>query len=159
MYFSFIGSYTSALVLPAIAGVIAHLLQTKHGMEGRATLLYSVFIMTWATVFLEKWKRTQSRNAFRWNTLDFQVSAALAWRHLALLLLVCVQCVELRLLSWWLWPQLEEDKEVDEFVRHPGTGEWVPRVSNDAWWYRRLVSPGVVLVMIGISCMVRCLPS
>ena len=34
---------------------------------------YSMFIMTWSTVFLERWKRTQSRNAFRWNTLDFHL--------------------------------------------------------------------------------------
>ena len=177
MYFSFIGSYTSGLVLPAAAGILAHMLQVKHGMAGRATILcvahvwvwlcgfvavtvwlcgcdcvavwlwlwlvrprsrvradsatvslrfvacrYSMFIMTWSTVFLERWKRTQSRNAFRWNTLDFH---------------------------------LEEESAVAEFVKHPGTGEWVSRAGSVAWWYRRIVSPAVVLFMIGISCLVR----
>ena len=47
MYFSFIGSYTSGLVLPAAAGILAHMLQVKHGMAGRATILCVAHVWLW----------------------------------------------------------------------------------------------------------------
>ncbi|KAK1125392.1 hypothetical protein K0M31_005761 [Melipona bicolor] len=87
MYFAWLGHYTTALIVPAAVGAIywdtqilihrLNLIPTKVGIIGRnqavedvAYVLFSVFNVIWATVYLETWKRRGAELAYRWGTLD-----------------------------------------------------------------------------------------
>ena len=39
-------------------------------MEDVAYVLFSIFNVIWATVYLETWKRRGAELAYRWGTLD-----------------------------------------------------------------------------------------
>ncbi|XP_078609248.1 anoctamin-10-like isoform X2 [Branchiostoma floridae x Branchiostoma japonicum] len=70
MYFSFLGHYTKALLVPTVIGVLYYLFNES----GRNDfVIFAVFNMIWATVFLETWKRTSSAHAYNWGTLGRKV--------------------------------------------------------------------------------------
>lgn len=63
-YFAFCSMYTTWLWLPAIAGVIAYTTgDTTH------SLIFSVLIQIWTSLFVQSWRRRESQLALRWNTL------------------------------------------------------------------------------------------
>ncbi|XP_070496668.1 anoctamin-10 isoform X4 [Chironomus tepperi] len=64
-YFSFVGFYTSALVIPTILGIVQFLFG-----DGETTPYFCCFYVVWMTVFLEIWKRKCSAMAYRWGTLS-----------------------------------------------------------------------------------------
>ena len=39
-------------------------------MEDVAYVLFSIFNVIWATIYLEMWKRKSAELAYRWGTLD-----------------------------------------------------------------------------------------
>ena len=47
-----------------------HYSKLAHLFDNEATVFFSVFMSIWATLFLECWKRTEAKLAFRWNVYD-----------------------------------------------------------------------------------------
>lgn len=93
MYFAWLGHYTTALSVPAVVGFLfwvnigRQVIDTdvcnialidfqlccngKHqGLEDVGYVLFSVFNVVWATVYVQAWKRYSAEMAFRWGTLD-----------------------------------------------------------------------------------------
>ncbi|XP_061200930.1 anoctamin-8 isoform X3 [Neopsephotus bourkii] len=78
MYFAWLGFYTSAMVYPAVFGSILYtftendqwvlwLLQTSQDI---CCVVFAIFNVIWATLFLEEWKRRGAEFAYKWGTLD-----------------------------------------------------------------------------------------
>ncbi|XP_058452350.1 anoctamin-10 isoform X2 [Malaya genurostris] len=65
MYFSFVGFYTYALIVPTVLG----LLQMALSEETETVPFFCVFYVAWMKVFLELWKRKSSSHAYRWGTI------------------------------------------------------------------------------------------
>ncbi|XP_011503511.1 PREDICTED: anoctamin-8-like [Ceratosolen solmsi marchali] len=72
MYFAWLGHYTTALIVPAAVGVIywVGIIGRNQAMEDVAYVLFSVFNVIWATIYLETWKRRGAELAYRWGTFD-----------------------------------------------------------------------------------------
>ncbi|XP_017885925.1 anoctamin-8-like isoform X2 [Ceratina calcarata] len=72
MYFAWLGHYTTALIVPAVVGAIywIGIIGRNQAVEDVAYVLFSVFNVIWATVYLETWKRRGAELAYRWGTLD-----------------------------------------------------------------------------------------
>ncbi|XP_066590008.1 anoctamin-10 isoform X2 [Prorops nasuta] len=72
MYFAWLGHYTTALIVPAAVGAIywVGIIGRNQAMEDVAYVLFSIFNVIWATVYLETWKRRGAELAYRWGTLD-----------------------------------------------------------------------------------------
>ncbi|KAJ3636562.1 hypothetical protein MTP99_000095 [Tenebrio molitor] len=72
MYFAWLGHYTTALSIPAIAGFFFWLCcNGKHQtLEDVGYVFFSVFNVVWVTTYLQAWKRYSAELAFRWGTLD-----------------------------------------------------------------------------------------
>ncbi|XP_046621598.1 anoctamin-8 isoform X5 [Neodiprion virginianus] len=72
MYFAWLGHYTTALIVPAAVGVIywVGIIGRNQAVEDVAYVLFSIFNVVWATVYLETWKRRGAELAYRWGTLD-----------------------------------------------------------------------------------------
>ncbi|KAL7045117.1 hypothetical protein ACKWTF_002152 [Chironomus riparius] len=64
-YFSFVGFYTSALVIPTILGILQFLFG-----DGETTPYFCCLYVVWMAVFLEIWKRKCSAMAYKWGTLS-----------------------------------------------------------------------------------------
>lgn len=65
MYFSFLGFYTYALIVPTTLGLLQMLLSE----ETETVPFFCVFYVVWMKVFLELWKRKSSSHAYRWGTI------------------------------------------------------------------------------------------
>ncbi|KAL9707566.1 hypothetical protein quinque_011084 [Culex quinquefasciatus] len=65
MYFSFLGFYTYALIVPTVLG----LLQMVLSEETETVPFFCIFYVVWMKVFLELWKRKSSAHAYRWGTI------------------------------------------------------------------------------------------
>ncbi|CAG0919431.1 unnamed protein product [Notodromas monacha] len=72
-YFAWLGHYTTALLLPGIAGLAYWCGFCNAGdqvSEDAGFVLLAVVNVIWATVFLEAWKRKEKELAYKWGTLD-----------------------------------------------------------------------------------------
>lgn len=72
LYFAWLGHYTCALSVPALIGTILWL-----GLWGRGQtahdighVVFSLFNVAWASLYLEAWKRYSIELSFRWGTLS-----------------------------------------------------------------------------------------
>lgn len=72
LYFAWLGHYTCALGVPALLGLLMWI-----GLYGRGQvaqdvghILFSLFNVAWASLYLEAWKRYSVELAFRWGTLS-----------------------------------------------------------------------------------------
>ncbi|XP_055597041.1 anoctamin-10 isoform X2 [Uranotaenia lowii] len=65
MYFSFLGFYTYALIVPTVLGLLQMLLSE----ETETVPFFCIFYVVWMKVFLELWKRKSSGHAYRWGTI------------------------------------------------------------------------------------------
>ncbi|GLV46184.1 Abnormal X segregation [Carabus blaptoides fortunei] len=63
LYFTFLGFYTTALLVPMLLGFIQLLMSTE------TVPFFCVFNVVWVTVFLEVWKRRSNELAFSWGTI------------------------------------------------------------------------------------------
>eukprot|EP00949_MAST-11_sp_MAST-11-sp1_P001122 g1122.t1 len=74
MYFVFIQAYSRMLLLAAAAGVIVYLVQRRYGLESRAgvgsSLLFTLFLSIWSTMFMSAWKRTEVEHAVKWGIFE-----------------------------------------------------------------------------------------
>ncbi|XP_053321734.1 anoctamin-8 isoform X2 [Spea bombifrons] len=71
MYFSWLGFYTSSLVYPAMFGMMLWFF-TESDQTSRdiCCVVFALFNVIWATLFLEGWKRRGAEQAYKWGTLD-----------------------------------------------------------------------------------------
>ncbi|XP_019360039.1 PREDICTED: anoctamin-8, partial [Gavialis gangeticus] len=71
MYFAWLGFYTSAMVYPAVFGSILYTF-TESDQTSRdvCCVVFAIFNVIWATLFLEEWKRRGAEFAYKWGTLD-----------------------------------------------------------------------------------------
>ncbi|XP_071053046.1 anoctamin-10 isoform X1 [Onthophagus taurus] len=63
LYFTFLGYYTMALIVPVILGFLQLLLSIE------TVPFFCIFNVVWVTVFLEVWKRKSNELAFQWGTI------------------------------------------------------------------------------------------
>ncbi|XP_074651882.1 anoctamin-8-like [Tubulanus polymorphus] len=71
LYFAYLGHYTKALILPAFLGVMMWFSTGKdQEIDDLCFMLFALFNIGWATLYLEHWKRQSSAVAYRWGTLD-----------------------------------------------------------------------------------------
>lgn len=73
LYFSFMGQYTIALIIPAIFGIVAQLIVWSTNNWSHPVIpFYSLFISLWTIFFLELWKRKQKDLSLKWGTQYFE---------------------------------------------------------------------------------------
>ncbi|NXY21531.1 ANO8 protein, partial [Atrichornis clamosus] len=71
MYFAWLGFYTSAMVYPAVFGSILYTFtESDQTSQDISCVVFAIFNVIWATLFLEEWKRRGAEFAYRWGTLD-----------------------------------------------------------------------------------------
>ncbi|XP_063897375.1 anoctamin-8 isoform X2 [Helicoverpa armigera] len=72
MYFAWLGHYTQSLTVPAVVGFIfwIWLGTANDNWKDIAYVLFSLFNVLWACVYLETWKRYSNVLAYKWGTLD-----------------------------------------------------------------------------------------
>ncbi|CAH0403409.1 unnamed protein product [Chilo suppressalis] len=72
MYFAWLGHYTQSLTVPAVVGFIfwIWLGTANENWKDIAYVLFSLFNVLWACVYLETWKRYSNVLAYKWGTLD-----------------------------------------------------------------------------------------
>jgi len=69
MYFAFLGYYTFFLGPPAVLGLITNFYISDSHRE-LSIIIFCVFNLVWATIFLESWKRKTSELAYQWGTIN-----------------------------------------------------------------------------------------
>jgi len=67
MYFAFLGFYTFFLTAPAVLGIVTQFFFSNHQLS---VVLFCMFNLVWATIFLESWKRNTAVLAYRWGTIN-----------------------------------------------------------------------------------------
>ncbi|KAG7296578.1 hypothetical protein JYU34_020372 [Plutella xylostella] len=72
MYFAWLGHYTRSLIAPAVVGFLfwIWLGVANENWRDIAYVLFSIFNVLWACVYLETWKRRSNVLAYKWGTLD-----------------------------------------------------------------------------------------
>ncbi|XP_068853147.1 anoctamin-8 [Aphelocoma coerulescens] len=71
MYFAWLGFYTSAMVYPAVFGSILYTFtDSDQTSQDISCVVFAIFNVIWATLFLEEWKRRGAEFAYKWGTLD-----------------------------------------------------------------------------------------
>ncbi|XP_064252818.1 LOW QUALITY PROTEIN: anoctamin-8 [Passer domesticus] len=71
MYFAWLGFYTSAMVYPAVFGSILYTFtDSDPTSQDISCVVFAIFNVIWATLFLEEWKRRGAEFAYKWGTLD-----------------------------------------------------------------------------------------
>ena len=78
LYFLFMGHYTRWLIWPAVIGLGMQIgnywyYPTLRGaFNSKAMPFFSAFIVLWAIVMLEYWKRKENKTALEWGTTGFE---------------------------------------------------------------------------------------
>lgn len=72
LYFAWLGHYTCALCVPAVLGTIMWACLWGRGQTAQdiGHILFSLFNVTWASLYLEAWRRYSVELSFRWGTLS-----------------------------------------------------------------------------------------
>ncbi|XP_061775811.1 anoctamin-8 [Nerophis ophidion] len=71
MYFAWLGFYTSSMLYPAVIGFLLWILaEADQTSQDICCVVFALFNVVWATLFLERWKRREAELAYRWGTLD-----------------------------------------------------------------------------------------
>ncbi|KAM8888382.1 anoctamin-8 isoform 1-T1 [Synchiropus picturatus] len=76
MYFAWLGFYTTSMLYPAVIGFVLWML-TESDQTSRdiCCVVFALFNVVWATLFLERWKRRGAELAYKWGTLDTPVES------------------------------------------------------------------------------------
>ncbi|XP_067127758.1 anoctamin-8 isoform X1 [Centruroides vittatus] len=74
IYFAWLGHYTKALTIPAFFGFFMWISYygKDQATEDLCFVVFALFNVLWATLYLESWKRHCAELAYRWGTLDSQ---------------------------------------------------------------------------------------
>ncbi|XP_045062176.1 anoctamin-8-like isoform X3 [Coregonus clupeaformis] len=71
MYFAWLGFYTNSMLYPAVIGFLLWILaEADQTSQDICCVVFALFNVVWATVFLERWKRREAELAYMWGTLD-----------------------------------------------------------------------------------------
>ncbi|XP_017286862.1 anoctamin-8 isoform X2 [Kryptolebias marmoratus] len=71
MYFAWLGFYTNSMLYPAVIGFLLWILaEADQTSQDICCVVFAIFNVVWATLFLERWKRREAELAYRWGTLD-----------------------------------------------------------------------------------------
>uniref|UniRef100_A0A3Q0RTI9 Anoctamin n=1 Tax=Amphilophus citrinellus TaxID=61819 RepID=A0A3Q0RTI9_AMPCI len=73
MYFAWLGFYTTSMLYPAVIGFVLWMLtESDQSQTSRdiCCVVFALFNVVWATLFLERWKRRGAELAYKWGTLD-----------------------------------------------------------------------------------------
>uniref|UniRef100_A0A674PRQ2 Anoctamin n=1 Tax=Takifugu rubripes TaxID=31033 RepID=A0A674PRQ2_TAKRU len=71
MYFAWLGFYTNSMLYPAVIGFLLWILaESDQTSQDICCVVFALFNVVWATLFLERWKRREAELAYRWGTLD-----------------------------------------------------------------------------------------
>ncbi|NXD46286.1 ANO8 protein, partial [Copsychus sechellarum] len=71
MYFAWLGFYTSAMLYPAVFGSLLYgFTHSDQTSQDISCVVFAIFNVIWATLFLEEWKRRGAEFAYKWGTLD-----------------------------------------------------------------------------------------
>uniref|UniRef100_A0A8C6SYQ3 Anoctamin n=1 Tax=Neogobius melanostomus TaxID=47308 RepID=A0A8C6SYQ3_9GOBI len=71
MYFAWLGFYTNSMLYPAVIGFLLWILaEDDQTSQDICCVVFALFNVVWATLFLERWKRREAELAYRWGTLD-----------------------------------------------------------------------------------------
>ncbi|XP_055634657.1 anoctamin-8 isoform X3 [Toxorhynchites rutilus septentrionalis] len=173
LYFAWLGHYTCALCVPAVLGTILYA-----GLWGRGQtaqdighVIFSLFNVAWASLYLEAWRRYSVEMAFRWGTLstppellepprplykgpleESPVTGRLepketpAWQRRAFRYLVSFPiiglCLVLVFVVMFLMLRLQD--WLDQHLPNSNDGPWdcMCMVSKD-WWDEKLPETGV----------------
>lgn len=74
LYFVFIGHYSRWLVVPTVIGIpIQIYVLAVNDFSSPVLPFFSVFIVLWAIVMLEYWKRKEKMQAMMWGTVGFEM--------------------------------------------------------------------------------------
>lgn len=73
-YFAFVGHMARSLLVPAIVGgaVVAADVFHYGTLDNPTSIVYSLFMLIWATAFAKRWRNRESELGFRWHVLDFE---------------------------------------------------------------------------------------
>ncbi|KAJ8600213.1 hypothetical protein CTAYLR_001924 [Chrysophaeum taylorii] len=76
MYFLFLGHYTTAVMVAAAVGTVFYFITViQANPNSPAIPVFCVFMALWATLFVEFWKRKQSRFAMMWGMVGTERTA------------------------------------------------------------------------------------
>ncbi|XP_027876430.1 anoctamin-8 isoform X2 [Xiphophorus couchianus] len=76
MYFAWLGFYTNSMLYPAVIGFLLWILvEDDQTSQDICCVVFALFNVIWATLFLERWKRREAELAYRWGTLDTPVES------------------------------------------------------------------------------------
>lgn len=76
MYFLFLGHYTAAVMVAALVGTAFYLVTVVQADPNSPSIpFFCVFMALWATLFVEFWKRRQSRFAMMWGMVGSERAA------------------------------------------------------------------------------------
>ncbi|KAM8838979.1 anoctamin-8 isoform 1-T1 [Synchiropus picturatus] len=71
MYFAWLGFYTNSMLYPAVIGFLLWILaEADQTSQDICCVVFALFNVVWATLFLERWKRREAELAYKWGTLD-----------------------------------------------------------------------------------------
>ncbi|KAM3836118.1 anoctamin-8-like, partial [Diretmus argenteus] len=71
MYFAWLGFYTNSMLYPAVIGFLLWMLaEADQTSQDICCVVFALFNVVWATLFLERWKRREAELAYKWGTLD-----------------------------------------------------------------------------------------
>lgn len=77
LYFLFLGHYTKWLLYPTVVGIITGTLSYVIPKDDYKTVfayispVFGAFMTVWMTLYLENWKRLNSRETMRWGTANY----------------------------------------------------------------------------------------
>ncbi|XP_058062809.1 anoctamin-8 [Anopheles bellator] len=173
LYFAWLGHYTCALCVPAVLGTILYA-----GLWGRGQtaqdighVIFSLFNVAWASLYLEAWRRYSVELAFRWGTLStppellepprplykgpleessvtgrLEPREAPAWQRRAFRYLVSFPIIALCLVLVFvvMFLMLRLQDWLDQHLPYSSSGLWecMCLVSQD-WWDAKLPEQGV----------------
>ncbi|KAF4117211.1 anoctamin-8 [Onychostoma macrolepis] len=71
MYFAWLGFYTNSMLYPAVIGFLLWIFaESDQTSQDICCVVFALFNVVWATLFLERWKRREAELAYKWGTLD-----------------------------------------------------------------------------------------
>ncbi|CAI5745951.1 unnamed protein product [Peronospora destructor] len=77
LYFLYLGHYTKWLLYPTLVGIVTGIVKYSVPQDDYNTVfayispLFGAFMTIWMTIYLENWKRLNSRETLRWGTAHF----------------------------------------------------------------------------------------
>eukprot|EP01047_Picozoa_sp_COSAG01_P039957 COSAG01_NODE_3331_length_6243_cov_5.546061_3_plen_338_part_00 len=75
LYFAWMNLYIRWLQPAALMGVLTMIGHANGGIDQNPlTVMYSIFLALWSTLFLESWQRTENTLKFQWGSEGFELS-------------------------------------------------------------------------------------